>query len=85
MRVPEAEEDVELARRPSLEDVGEEVVGRAAGPRAVQLEHLGDGVDGSHAIRVPEVQDLGSRRAANGRNRACAIVHKSESKARRPA
>src|ERR671924_722275 len=55
VRVPEAEEaEVELARRLPLEDVGEDVVGRAAGPRAVQLEHLGGGVDGSDAIRVPE-------------------------------
>src|ERR671918_379041 len=46
VRVPEAEEaDVEVARRLPLEDVGEDVVGRAAGPGAVQLEHLGDGVD----------------------------------------
>src|SRR5207248_7358413 len=52
VRVPEAEEaDVELARRLPLEDVGEHVVGRAARPRTVQLEHLGDGVDGGHAIR----------------------------------
>lgn len=55
VRVPEAEEaDVELARRLPLEDVGQDVVGRAAGPRAVQLEHLGDGVDGGRAIRVPD-------------------------------
>src|SRR4029450_7847358 len=55
MRVPEAEEaNVELARRLPLEDIGEDVVGRAAGPRAVQLEHLGDGVDGGHVIGVPE-------------------------------
>ena len=26
--------------------------GRVAGPRAVQLEHLGDGIDGGHVARV---------------------------------
>ena len=41
VRVPEAEEaDVELARRLPREDVGEDVLGRTARPRAVQLEHL---------------------------------------------
>src|SRR5919109_2041235 len=55
VRVPEAEEtDVELPRRLPLEDVGEDVVGRAARPRAVQLEHLGDRIDGGDAISVPE-------------------------------
>src|SRR5581483_5891 len=55
MRVPEPDEaGVELTRRLPLEDIGEDVLGRVAGPRAVQLEHLGDGVDGGHALRVPE-------------------------------
>ena len=65
VRVPEAEEaDVELARRLPCEDVGEDVLGRPAGSRAVQLQHLRTGVDGRHAIGVPEEAqrpDPGSR------------------------
>jgi hypothetical protein len=53
--VPEPEEaDVELAGRLPSEDIGEDILGCAACPGAVQLEHLVDGVDGGHTIRKAE-------------------------------
>jgi hypothetical protein len=52
VRVPETKEaDVELTRRLPLKHVGEDILGRSARPRAVQLEHLGNCVDGGHRIR----------------------------------
>ena len=51
--MPEAEEaDVELTRRLPLKHISEDILSRTARPRAVQLEHLGDCVDGRHTIRI---------------------------------
>ena len=50
--MPETEEaDVQLTRRLPLEHIGDVILGRTGRPRAVQLEHLRNCIDGRHTIR----------------------------------